>query len=124
MITVVDQVRPWLTPSSTLAATIHAQDGARMIRSGTGRPTSQPATSTGLRPNRSASAPGDEVRGGLGQSERDDEGEGRGRPGQPEDVGGEQRQDRPLLPDHPADERVDGDEQGELAGVRAQSEIG
>ena len=37
--------------------TIQPQDGARMIRIGTGSPTSQPATRTGFRPNRSANAP-------------------------------------------------------------------
>ena len=57
MITVVDQVSPWLTPRSTFAARIHPHDGAQMISSGTGRPTSQPATSTGLRPKRSESVP-------------------------------------------------------------------
>ena len=57
MITVVDQVRPWLTPSRTLAATTQPQVGAQINRSGTGMPTSQPATSTGLRPTRSARVP-------------------------------------------------------------------
>ena len=50
MMTVVDQVRPWLMPSSTFAATTHAQLGAQISSSGTGSPISQPATSTGLRP--------------------------------------------------------------------------
>jgi hypothetical protein len=50
MITVVDQHKPWLMPSRTLAATTQPQLGAQMISSGTGTPTSQPATSTGLRP--------------------------------------------------------------------------
>src|SRR6058998_1812951 len=57
MITVVDQHSPWLTPSSTLANTIHPQLGAQMINSGTGSPASQPATRSGLRPIRSASWP-------------------------------------------------------------------
>ena len=57
MITVVDQVRPWLTPSSTFAATIQPQDGAQISSSGTGTATSQPATSTGLRPYRSDQVP-------------------------------------------------------------------
>lgn len=57
MMTVVDQVRPWLTPSRTLAATTHAQLGAAMTRRGTGSPRSQPATRTGFRPNRSERAP-------------------------------------------------------------------
>ena len=50
MITVVDQVRPWLMPSSTFAATTQPQVGAQISSSGTGRATSQPATRTGLRP--------------------------------------------------------------------------
>src|SRR2546426_7266613 len=57
MITVVDQHNPWLTPSSTLANTIQPQLGAQMMSSGTGSPASQPATSSGLRPIRSASRP-------------------------------------------------------------------
>ena len=50
MITVVDQVRPWLTPSRTLAKITHPHVGAHISSSGTGRPMSQPATRTGLRP--------------------------------------------------------------------------
>ncbi len=50
MITVVDQVRPWLMPSSTLAATTQPQLGAQISISGTGMATSHPAISTGLRP--------------------------------------------------------------------------
>src|SRR5437870_2970208 len=57
MITVVDQHKPWLTPSSTLANTIQPQLGAQMMSSGTGRPASHPATRSGLRPIRSASWP-------------------------------------------------------------------
>ena len=50
MMTVVDQVRPWLTPSRTLAAITQPHDGAQINSSGTGTPMSQPATRTGLRP--------------------------------------------------------------------------
>ena len=57
MMTVVDQVSPWLTPSSALAASTHDHVGAHMSRNGTGAATIQPATSTCLRPNRSASRP-------------------------------------------------------------------
>ena len=57
MITVVDQVRPWLTPSRTLAAMTQPQLGAQMSSRGTGKPISQPATSTGLRPYRSDRVP-------------------------------------------------------------------
>jgi hypothetical protein len=57
MITVVDQVRPWLTPSSTLAAITQFQSGAHISRKGTGLATNQPATSTPLRPKRSDNRP-------------------------------------------------------------------
>ena len=50
MITVLDQARPWLMPSRTLATMTQPHSGAQMSRSGTGRPISQPATRTGLRP--------------------------------------------------------------------------
>ena len=42
MITVVDQVSPWLMPSSTLAATTQPQFGAQISSSGTGS-ADQPA---------------------------------------------------------------------------------
>src|SRR5215210_5203905 len=57
MSTVMDQARPWLTPSSTLAATIHPHEGASMIMNGTGTPTTQPAPSTFFLPTRSARVP-------------------------------------------------------------------
>src|SRR5437763_267163 len=57
MITVVDQHKPWLIPSSTLANTIQPQLGAQTMSSGTGSPASRPATRSGLRPIRSASCP-------------------------------------------------------------------
>ena len=50
MITVVDHVRPWLTPSSALATRTHDHDGAHISMNGTGAATSQPVTSTALRP--------------------------------------------------------------------------
>jgi hypothetical protein len=39
MITVVDQVRPWLTPSNALAASTQDHDGAHISRKGTGTAT-------------------------------------------------------------------------------------
>src|SRR3989442_144786 len=65
MITVVDQHRPWLTPSRTLANTIQPQLGAQMMSSGTGSPASQPATRRGLRPIRSASCPANRLASAL-----------------------------------------------------------
>ena len=57
MITVTDQVSPWLMPSRTLVATTHSQVGAQISSNGTGTATSQPAMSTGRRPYRSAQVP-------------------------------------------------------------------
>ena len=57
MMTVMDQARPWFTPSRTLAATIHPQEGAYMRMRGTGTPTSHPATRTFFLPKRSARPP-------------------------------------------------------------------
>src|SRR2546430_184683 len=65
MITVVDQHKPWLTPSRTLANTIQPQLGAQMMSSGTGSPASQPATRSGLRPIRSASCPANRLASAL-----------------------------------------------------------
>src|SRR3954471_244850 len=53
----MDQARPWLTPSRTLAATIHAQLGATAINSGTGSASAHPAMSSRRRPSRAAEAP-------------------------------------------------------------------
>ena len=44
MMTVVDHVKPWLMPSSTLAKTIQPQLGAQMMSNGTGSANSQPVT--------------------------------------------------------------------------------
>jgi hypothetical protein len=51
MMTVVDQVKPWLMPSRRFANRIQFQLGAHIRRKGTGTATSHPATSTCLRPN-------------------------------------------------------------------------
>ena len=64
-----------------------------------------------------------EVRERLRQAEGDDEGEDRRLRGEVEVLLADQRQDGALEADHRADERVDPDEQGELAGVRAQTEL-
>ena len=65
---------------------------------------------------------GREIGEGLGDAERDHERQCRDEASQPEDVGREERQDRPLLADHPADERVDADEERELAEVGPEAE--
>ena len=74
----------------------------------------------GLAPEPVRESARDEVGPGLGHPERDEERQGRGDARKAEDLGREQRDDRPLLADHPADERVDRDEQRELAEVLAQ----
>ena len=57
MMTVVDHVSPWLMPRKTLASNTQFQLGAHIRRKGTGTATSQPATSTCLRPKRSDNRP-------------------------------------------------------------------
>jgi len=57
MFTVIDQQSAWLTPNNALATMIQPQAGAHRMSSGTGMPTSQPATSTPLRPTRSERLP-------------------------------------------------------------------
>ena len=57
MMTVVDQVSPWLIPSNTFAATTQPQLGAQINSSGTGSPISHPTIRTGLRPYRSDRVP-------------------------------------------------------------------
>jgi hypothetical protein len=57
MMTVVDHVSPWLTPNSTLATTIQAQEGAHPSRNGMGKARIHPVTSTGFGPTRSEMVP-------------------------------------------------------------------
>ena len=49
MLTVIDQVSPWLMPSRTFAAITRAQLGPQASMNGTGRPMPQPATRMALR---------------------------------------------------------------------------
>ena len=57
----------------------------------------------------------------LVEPEGDDEGERRRERLEAEHLGGQERQDRPLLADHPADERIDRDQQRELAELGSQA---
>ena len=50
MMTVVDQVSPWLTPNNALARRIQFQEGAHINRKGTGAASSQPVTRTTFLP--------------------------------------------------------------------------
>jgi len=50
MITVVDQVSPWLMPRSALATIIQPQLGAHINNKGTGMAMAQPISSKGRRP--------------------------------------------------------------------------
>jgi hypothetical protein len=67
---------------------------------------------------------GTEVGQRLGEPEGDDESEHGRAGGQPEVLAPDEWQRRALKADHRADERVDGDQQGELREVLAQSEAG
>ena len=57
MATVIDHVRPWLTPSSAFATTTQAQLGATPTSTGTGSAINHPAISRRRRPRRCARAP-------------------------------------------------------------------
>ncbi len=122
MMTVVDQVRPWLTPSRTLANTTQPQVGAHMSSSGTGCTDDPAGDEDGFAAVAVRQGAGEEVGGGLHDAERHDEGERGGERGEPELLLGEQRQDGAFLADHAADERVDADEQRELGEVLPQPE--
>ncbi len=99
------------------------QPGAMPIRSGTGKCEQPAGNEQPLPPDTVGERAGCEVRERLRQSERHDEGEDRGLRRQLEVLLADQREDRSLEADHGADERVDPDEQRELAGVRAQAEL-
>ena len=122
MMTVVDQVRPWLTPSRTLANTTQPHVGAHISSSGTGRPIDPAGDEHGLAAVAVRQGAGEEVGAGLDDPEGGDERERGGELGEPELVLGEQRQDGAFLADHAADEGVDADEQRELGEVLAQPE--
>ena len=107
MMTVVDQVRPWLTPSSTLANTTQPQLGAQISSSGTGRADQPPDDQDRLAAVPVGQGAGEEVGHRLDRAEGDDERQRAGEGGEPELALGEQRQHGAFLADHAADERVD-----------------
>ena len=83
---------------------------------------SHPAIRTGLRPYRSDRVPAKKFVAALTAPNATINVERRGERGEPELLFGEQREHRAFLADHPTDERVDADEQGELGDVLAQAE--
>ena len=96
------------------------QEGASPIRSGTGSATSQPATSSRLRPRRSASAPAARLVNALAAPKATTKAriaEVERRPKSCLPTSGSTLRSRPTIA---ADERVQADEQAELASVRAQ----
>ena len=122
MMTVVDQVSPWLTPRRTLANTIQPQLGAAH-QDERHRQADDPAgDEDGFAAEAVRQRAGEEVGGGFHGAERDDEGQRGGERGEAEHLVGEERQDGAFLADHAADERVDADEQRELGEVLPQTE--
>ncbi len=122
MITVVDQVSPWLTPRRTLASTTQPHSGAQMSMTGTGQ-RDEPAGDEDRLPTEPVGEhTGHEIGGRLGQTEGDDEGQCGCEGLEPEDFGRQQRYDGPFLADHAADECIDRDEQRELPEVGPQAE--
>ena len=98
------------------------QDGASPISSGTGSATSQPITSSRLRPTRSASPPAARFVSAFAAPKATTKARIAARRVEPEVLLADERQHAALEPDHRADERVQRDEQAELARVRAQPE--
>ncbi len=123
MMTVVDQVSPWLTPSSTLANTTHPQVGAHMSSSGIGEADDPAGDEHGFAAEAVRQGAGEEVGGCLHDAEGDDERERCGEGGETELGLGEQREDGAFLADHAADEGVDADEQRELAEVLPEPQL-
>ena len=71
MITVVDQVRPWFTPSSTLAKTTQPHVGAQISSSGTGSADEPAGDEDGLAAVAVRQGAGEEVGGRLHRAERE-----------------------------------------------------
>ena len=107
MITVIDQASPWLAPRKRLATTMKPQLGASPIKSGTGRASNQPNTSSRLRPTRSASVPAPRFVKRLRGAEGDDEGKDRRLRAEPKILLADQRQDAALEADHRPDQGID-----------------
>ena len=123
MTTVVDQVSPWLMPSSTLANTTQPHVGAHMSSNGIGRADDPAGDEHGFAAEPVREGAGEEVGCCLHGTEGDDERERGGERGEPELGLGEQREDGAFLADHAADEGVDADEQRELAEVLPEPEL-
>jgi hypothetical protein len=122
MMTVIDQESPWLVPSSTLAATIHSQGGAHIIRNGTDSPTIDPNISVFFRPQVSASWPEMRFVTALTTPKlmmkdvtATVEASWKG-------LAADQRHQRPFQPDHAADECVDEHQDNELLSILSQPE--
>ena len=122
MITVVDQVRPWFTPSSTLANTIQLQRRRPDQQQRHGKADDPAGDEDRFAADTVRQRAGEEVGDRLDRAERGDERERGGEGREVERAHGEQREHGAFLADHPADERVDADEQRELREVLAQAE--
>ena len=99
------------------------QLGAIAISSGTGSASSQPRTSSRLRPTRSARPPAARFESAFAIPKATTKERIAACRGEAEVLLADERQDAALESDHRADEGVQPDEQPELAGVRAQAEL-
>ena len=122
--TVVDQVRPWLIPSRTLAATTIHQSGAQIEQQWDGYGDEPARDQDRLATVALGPGTGQVVGERLGQAEGEDVGQCRGVGVQAEHVGGQQGQDGAFLAEHAAHQGVDRDQKRELGGVRAQPQDG
>ena len=122
MITVIDQANPWLMPSSALAAMTQPQLGAHMIMNGTGRPNSQPRTSTRLRPHLSASWPETRLARAFTTPKLTMKETTSVVDAMPNSSAADQRHHGALDADHAADEGVDQHQQRKLPPVGLEAE--
>ena len=107
-----------------LAATTQPQSGAAMSMNGTGTPTTQPTTRTGLRPTRSASAPATRFVTAFASPNATRKARAAVAVDSPKTSVARSGTIARSWPTIPPTSALTPDEQRELAGVRTQAEFG
>ena len=123
MMTVVDQVSPWLMPEQHVGGDDPAPARCPDQQQRHGQRDEPADDQDRLAAEAVRQGAGEVVGGRLGCAEGEDERQSAGVGAEPELALGEQRQDGAFLAEHPADERVDRDEQAELGEVRSQPQL-
>lgn len=121
--TVVDHVSPWLTPRSALARSTDPPTRRRHQEERDRRREQPPDDQDRFAPDAVGETPRDVVRKRLRDAEDDDERQNGALRREMKFVLGDRGEDRPLHPDHRANEGVDDDEQRELREVCPNAEL-